>query len=243
MGHGIHSPFVYNFYIGVLNAPINKSDKTYLKKVLQRYKKDRYLIHCPPIGAGSVYKQNQKITVGKFIKNSSIKYRYGRVLYKLAEYFKPGVILELGTGLGLSTFYLALGNTYAKIYTIEACTNKANYAKEQFKKYNLENIELLNEPFENGISRAIEDSGKFDLVFMDGDHSFEKTIQYFNVVLNFSHNNTVLVIDDIYWSEGMKKAWNYIQSSEKVRVTIDLFQLGIVFFKKELSKQNFMIKY
>jgi hypothetical protein len=56
--------------------------------------------------------------------------------------------------------------------------------------------------------------------------------------------NTVLIFDDIYWSKGMTDAWTTIKQNENVRLTIDIFQLGFVFFRTErLAKEDFMLRY
>jgi len=42
----------------------------------------------------------------------------------------------------------------------------------------------------------------------------------------------------------MEQAWETIKSNEAVRCTIDLFFIGIVFFKKEIKeKQHFVIRF
>jgi predicted O-methyltransferase YrrM len=242
-GHGIHSPFVYNFYQHVLGKKISKTDKVFIKRIIRNYRQDDSVIDCPEMGAGSVYSKDTKVQVRQFVNRSSVSLKYGKILYKLAEYFQPSVVLELGTGWGISTVYLRMGCKTSKIYTIEACAEKVNYAKSQFSRHQFANIQTLQDSFENGIFDVSRKEDKFDLVFIDGDHTYENTIHYFNALYDEFHNNTVLVFDDIYWSRGMMKAWKYIRSSEKVSLTIDLFQFGIVFFKKELSKQNFRIKY
>ena len=41
----------------------------------------------------------------------------------------------------------------------------------------------------------------------------------------------------------MEEAWNEIKNHEKVRVSIDLFKMGLIFFKKELSYEQYVIKF
>ena len=82
-----------------------------------------------------------------------------------------------------------------------------------------------------------------DLVFIDGNHQENATISYFKKCLNYSHNDTIFIFDDIYWSIGMENAWEKIKSHSKITLTIDLFHIGIVFIKSELSKENYIIRY
>jgi predicted O-methyltransferase YrrM len=82
-----------------------------------------------------------------------------------------------------------------------------------------------------------------DFVFVDGNHRKEATVNYFNWCLPKVHENTVLIFDDIYWSKGMNEAWDIIKSHPQVTVTIDLFWIGLVYFRKGQEKEDFKIKF
>ncbi len=69
------------------------------------------------------------------------------------------------------------------------------------------------------------------------------TLNYFYQCLEKANSNSVFIFDDIYWSKGMTEAWETIKAHPKVTVTLDLFQLGIVFFRTEQAKQHFVLKY
>ena len=71
----------------------------------------------------------------------------------------------------------------------------------------------------------------------------KNTLEYFNLCLKKIHNETVFVFDDIHWSEEMEEAWNEIKNHSKVRVSVDLFRMGLIFFRKELSYENYVIKF
>ncbi|MFP3859602.1 MAG: O-methyltransferase [Bacteroidales bacterium] len=242
-GHGIHSPFIFSFYRSVLKPPINEPDKVRLKNVISGYKKDESLIHCPLFGAGSVYKASNEVKVKNFIKHSSVNAWTGKVLYNIAGYFKQGNILELGTGLGLSTIYMAMGNPGCIIKTVEGCQEKLEYAKKKFKEEGFKNIQARNGEFGEELPKILDEIQHLDLVFIDGNHNYSSTLNYFNMITLNCHNDSIVILDDIHWSPGMESAWEQIKQHSEVRVTIDLFRLGIVFFKKELSKENFVIKF
>jgi hypothetical protein len=40
----------------------------------------------------------------------------------------------------------------------------------------------------------------------------------------------------------MEEAWEIIKNHEEVKVTIDTFQWGIVFFREEQEKEHFVIR-
>ena len=84
---------------------------------------------------------------------------------------------------------------------------------------------------------------KIDFIFIDGNHRKDATLHYFKLYLLKAHQHSVMVFDDIYWSDGMKEAWAEIRDHESVTVTIDLFWVGLVFFVKDHPKQNFSMRF
>jgi len=88
----------------------------------------------------------------------------------------------------------------------------------------------------SGISNVPE---KLNFVLVnDGD----KILQYFEDCLPKTDENSVLIFNNIYGSEELKKAWQQIKAHPQVTVTIDLFWLGLVFFRKGQAKEDFLIK-
>jgi predicted O-methyltransferase YrrM len=83
-----------------------------------------------------------------------------------------------------------------------------------------------------------------DFAFIDGNHRKEPTEKYFNELLAKTNNDSILVFDDIHWSREMEAAWDTIKNSPAVTCSIDLFFIGIVFFRKEFKeKQHFKIRH
>ncbi|SHG43973.1 Methyltransferase domain-containing protein [Salegentibacter echinorum] len=81
-----------------------------------------------------------------------------------------------------------------------------------------------------------------DLIYFDGNHTREATLDYFEKLLPTSHNDSVFVFDDIHWSPGMEAAWEEIKAHLQVTVSIDTYYLGLIFFRKEQAKQHFKIR-
>jgi predicted O-methyltransferase YrrM len=86
--------------------------------------------------------------------------------------------------------------------------------------------------------------GQIDFVFIDGNHRLEPTLRYFEMLLKHATPNTILVFDDIHWSQEMELAWKSIQENSSVTCTVDLFFLGLVFLRKDFKvKQHFTIRF
>ena len=80
------------------------------------------------------------------------------------------------------------------------------------------------------------------MVYFDGNHQKAATLEYFQHCLQFVNNESFFIFDDIHWSKEMESAWEEIKKHPKVKVTIDTFQWGIVFFRKEQEKEHFIIR-
>ena len=81
-----------------------------------------------------------------------------------------------------------------------------------------------------------------ELIYFDGNHTYESTIEYFNICKENYTENTCFIFDDIYWSKGMTKAWDEICNDQDVLVSIDTFYFGICFFRKNQPKQHFILR-
>lgn len=192
-------------------------------------------------GKGSKIFKNSNRKVAKIAKISGISKKRAQLLIRLITYFKPKTILELGTSIGLSTAALSIGNPEASIITIEGCKNTAKKAEELFSKFNLSNIELVNNEFNNALPK-LTTNNTLDFIYFDGNHQKEATLNYFKQCLVTATNDSVFIFDDINWSKEMQEAWEEIKKNPRVTITIDTYFWGFVFFRTEQAKQHFSIR-
>ena len=241
--HSAHSPFLYEFITKVVyNDSINKNCKA-IENLRTELCKINEKIQISDFGAGSNINNAKKREIKDIAKNSAKNSKFGKLLYRIVKFYEPKNIIELGTSLGISTLYLASANQKSKVYTFEGCKETMKIAKENFYKMNMKNIDLILGDFKNTLKQNLADIKNIDLAFIDGNHKEKPTICYFEECLKYANNNTIFIFDDIYWSKGMENAWEHIKSNKKVTLTVDLFYLGIVFVKSELSKENYIIKF
>lgn len=238
--HGIHSPFVYDLVTQCFYDKKQYSHYQLLKEHRRQLLNSAETIEITDFGKGSrIFKGNQR-RVAKIVTHAGIQPKRQRLLYRLVRYFSSETILELGTSVGLATTALALGNKDGRVITVEGCPNTSEVAETYFKQFKLTNIELITSTFESFFEANQQPA--FDLVYIDGNHSKEHTLQYFHTLLPLIHNDSVLIFDDIYWSESMTQAWEVICAHAEVTVSIDSFYWGLIFFRKEQPKQHFKIR-
>lgn len=238
---GVHSPFVFDIIINCFNK---KTDVNHSKQHLQ-YRKGLLLnkeqIVVTDFGAGSkVFKDNLR-PINKIAKYAGLSKKRANLLINLVNYFKPKTILEFGTSVGLATAAMHLGNSKAKIITLEGCPNTISIAKNKFENFAFDNIKTVTGEFDSSLNK-LNLNATLDFVYFDGNHQKEATLKYFEFCLQYINNNTVFVFDDIHWTKNMEEAWEEIKKHPKVKVTIDTFQWGIVFFRKEQVKEHFTIR-
>lgn len=237
--HGIHSPFVFELYNEVINKKGNYYSFDKIELLRRKLLISNREIDVTDLGTGI----SGKRMLREIAERSAKDKKYCELLFRLTYHFKPATILELGTSLGISTAYLASANPNAKVITIEGCPQTADEAKKNFESLGLNNIESMVGNFDDKLSVVLRQLPTADcrLVFFDGNHRKEPTLRYFNQLLEHTTNDSLFIFDDIHWSDEMEQAWEEIKSHPKVSVTIDLFFLGLVFFRKEQAKENFIL--
>ncbi|HVZ25796.1 MAG TPA: class I SAM-dependent methyltransferase, partial [Sediminibacterium sp.] len=166
------------------------------------------------------------------------------LLFRMVHYYAPSQVLELGTSLGITTAYLASANPLGQITTLEGAPAIAAKAQTHFNQLGLSNIRLVAGNFDETLPSVLNDLGKVDMAFIDGNHRFTPTVAYFEQLLPYVGESGFLVFDDIHWSSEMEAAWKKIQAHPQVTLTIDLFFVGIVFFRPEQKiPQHFSIRF
>ncbi len=238
--YGVHSPFLYEYMTkGLRNKKIIdiKKTKELRKELLQNQKK----IKVTDFGAGSKVFESDMRAISKIASAAGTSKKRGKLLAKTTSYFKPKNILEIGTSLGLSTAFMAAGAPHAKITTLEGCPSTAAVAKENFKKLDLRNIDVIIGEFGESLVWALQNN-TYDLIFFDGNHQKEATIAYFEKCLDAAHDKSIFIFDDIHWTRDMEKAWCEIKNHESVTLSVDTYKWGLVFFSKGREKQHFTIR-
>ncbi len=241
--HGVHSPFVYKLVDEVIYDFAPKPEYKIIEDLRKNLLTDERMIRITDLGAGSLINNNKQKQVKQIAKNALKPKKLAQLIYRLAKNQQPDNIIELGTCLGITTSYLAKAVPQAKVITMEGCPQTAAIAQENFDRLNLKNIHLKIGNFDTNLPLVIADVQKLDFVFVDGNHRKDATLNYFHWCLPKISEDSLLIFDDIYWSKGMKEAWEQIKSHPDVTVTIDLFWIGLVFFKKGRTKEHFKIKF
>ena len=246
--HDLHSPFLYNFYMELIKNEHPFSDFDELNIIRKQLQLNTTTLEITDFGAGSKkisHKGNtNKRQIKQIAKHGIAQKKQAEFLYRLLNKFNPKTIVELGTSVGLTTLYLSKALPKSTIYTIEGCPNLFEFSKELFKTENANNITSINGNFNIEFPKLLQQIDSLDFLYIDGNHAYEPTINYFKLALDKKKSNSIFVFDDINWSDDMKKAWKEICEHKEVTLSLDLFYFGIVFFKTEnKEKEHFVLKF
>ena len=244
--HALHSPFLFALYTQVIRTKTGSKDLfAPIQHLRKQLRKSRQIITIADHGAGSKVNESRQRTIGDIARNSQKPARFGRLLFRLIQRFEAKVVVDLGTSLGMTTAYMAEAtNTYGgRVLTFEGCPETAAVARQNFEKLTVQNVEIVVGNLDETLAPHVTALDPIDFVFFDANHRYEPTVRYFETCLTNIHNDTVFVFDDIHWSGGMEQAWDYIKKHPSVSVTIDLFWVGLVFFRQEQPKQDFILRF
>ena len=243
-GHGVHSPFVFDFIKNVLNDKRQFYAYESVEGIRKQMITDDSVLTIKDYGAGSIVSKTDQRKVSSIARTSLKPAKYGQLLFRIANYYKSNNIVELGTSLGVTTAYLASANTNGKVITMEGADQVAKLARKNFEQLGLENIEMIEGNFDTTLNGALQNLPSVDLAFVDGNHRKQPTLNYFYQLLEKVNESSIFIFDDIHWSKTMEEAWHEISHHSSVTLSIDLFFIGLVFFRPEQKKQqHFTIRF
>ena len=241
--HGLHSPFVFGLYTSVVRHTGTFGAYTRVEARRQELLNRTDSLSVTDFGAGSHRGAGQQRRVADIARMAAKPPHLAQLLFRLVNYFRPATVLELGTSLGLTTAYLAAAGAGHRVITFEGCPNVAAVARETFAALQQGNIDVVEGNIDHTLAPALAALDQpVDFVFFDGNHRYAPTLHYFELCLAHRTDESVFVFDDIHWSAEMEQAWGVISAHPDVTITVDLFHIGLVFFRKKQPKQHFSLR-
>lgn len=262
-GEGVHSPYLFEWVRMVMMDKNSFYIWGDIERCREKMLQDGRVLRFEDFGSGA--KEKGEVTerrVSDLAKNSLTGKRYAQMLSRLVNWlgashslengsgtacsleFRGLTIVELGTSLGVTTAYMAAMDSRNRVVTFEGCKAVANVAKENWKSLNIKNIEcMVGEITADSLQMAVDRMPEqVDVAFIDANHTYASTCKYFDVLAGKVHEKSVIVVDDIHHSKEMEQAWKAICADTRVTSTIDLYQMGLVFFDKHYWRRNYKMR-
>ncbi len=241
--HGVHSPFAYRLVDQVIYDFQAKKIYADIEKLRSELVRDMRSIPITDLGVGSVLNKSKQKKVSTLARNSLKATKVDQLIHRLVADVNPVNIIELGTCLGITTAYLAKAAPNARVISIEECPETVAIALENLEKLQIQNTEICVGNFDELLPAIIKNIPELDLILINGSHTKEAILNYFQWCLPKLSERSIMIFDHIHRSKEMNEAWEYIKGQPKVSVTIDLFQIGLVFVKKGQAKEDFVIRF
>lgn len=262
-GHGIHSPYLFEWVRLVMRG----DDSYYVWSAIEDRRQAMLLDDRPleyvDYGSGKRRvgdESKDKRIVKDIAKGSLSKPKYAQMLARLVNWLgsplyssplrggigdevsagrKGLTIVELGTSLGMTTAYMAAMDSRNRVITYEGCPAVAEIAKANWNALGIKNIDCR--VGEIDVAALAKDLECVDVAYVDANHTYASTCAYFNMLVEKVHEKSVIIVDDIHYSQEMDRAWREICADDRVTSTMDLYQMGLVFFDKHYWKQNYKL--
>lgn len=168
-----------------------------------------------------------------------------QLLFRLVNYLtrtrqQSLTIVELGTSLGITTAYLASPSSRNIVHTYEGAQDILDIAEDVWRKLHLTNIRPVQGNIDLTLPKHCPE--QIDLAYIDANHTCEATLRYFRQLLPTMREHSIMVVDDIYHSPEMTRAWHEIQATPEVTTTIDCYHIGLVFFNPHYLRKHYKIR-
>jgi predicted O-methyltransferase YrrM len=241
--HDVHSPFVFRLLTEAIYQRGRLPSTEKFESIRKNLLNDQTVLEVTDLGAGSSFDGKlKKRTVADITRKFAKPPSYCRMLHRVVQLLKPSLMIELGTSMGISCMYQASANPNGYLYTLEGCPSTANKASENLKFAGIKNAEVITGHFDETLPVLLQKTNGLDYLFVDGNHTCDATLRYFESTLPYCHDQSVIIFDDINWSEGMQEAWKKIINHKQVTISINFYFLGMVFFNEGFSRQQFRLR-
>ena len=236
--YDVHSPYVADFLEHTYGDDrwfyVFSTAETLRKRLLQ----DRTKLSVTDLGAGSAIFDSNQRRLCDVVRYTAISPVLGRLLFRIVCWHKPTTLLELGSSVGISAIYQASAALDASMVTIEGDPALAQLTRSHLREAGLKQVNVLEGDFQQTLPGALQQLKKLDYLYVDGDHRADRTLAYFNQCMAFAHESSLFVFADIHWSSDMEQAWETMRHDPRVTISIDLFDFGLLFFRKENKAQE-----
>lgn len=237
--YDLDAPFVVQFVQEVIFDKRYFRAFDFIEAQRKQLLQNQHAIRVTDYGAGSKVARTQVRQIRDIAKHSAISPKTGQWLFKTVLFAKPRHILELGTSLGISALYLGTARKQTNVITLEGCPQTAEQATRTILQTGTQHIEVRQGRFSDTLEVALNDIETLDLLYVDGDHRLQPTLEYVEKCLTKAHSRSVFILADIHWSSEMEQAWEILSKHTQVRLAIDVFDVGFLFFDERILNYQY----
>lgn len=237
-GYSLQSPFVFQVYQDLQNyLKTQISSNQQIEAVRKHLLSSSQNIKVLDLGAGSKKVNTHQRKVSDITRYSTSPKKYALLYQYFCQLTPANQVIELGTCMGITTQYLAKV-TKGHLYTFEGSEEILQIARSTAQ---LTNASYIQGDISTKLPEILSTLDQIDFALIDANHTYFGATDYFGLLLDKIHKDSIIAIGDIYWSTEMNKAWNEIKDHPQVFLSLDFFECGILFFNPKLKKDHFTL--
>lgn len=238
--YSLQSPLLYNQYKELFKFIEERKNSDleiegFRNQLLQTEKS----IPILDLGAGSKKVNTPIRKLAKITEYSTSSRKYAQLLQYFCSQTAGGIVIELGTCVGITTRYLNKV-TKSQLLTFEASEELIQVAKGDYK---LPKVKFVVGDINFTLPEELKKISKVDFAFIDANHTYEGTMKSFKELISKINAESIIAIGDIHWSKGMEKAWNEIKNIPSVKLSLDFYEIGILLFQFPGEKTNLILDF
>ncbi len=239
LGNGVHSPHLFYMVSMLLYDTNSYYCFREIEKERNRLRCAERIVSVEDYGTG---RRRSSRMLKDIAKTSLASPKESQLLFRIVNYLHPKTVLELGTSLGITTAYLSKATEQGNVYSLEGSKEIAEIARHMLRRLHADNVAVVEGNIDDTLSGILNELHHVDVAFMDANHTEEATMRYFNQIASYCSTQSIVIVDDIYYSRGMYNAWKQIQQDERVSCTMDLYDMGIVFFDPQYLRKHYRMR-
>ena len=240
--HSLQAPGIFRFYDSLKAGLRLRKPICDIETIRGELKKSRTEVGGQDMGAGTnIIQFFGRKTVSSIAKYGISSTKKCLLLTQLASMTKMKVCLELGTSLGIATAYLSGAMPDGVVYSFEGNADLCELADSVWRRLNCNNIQLIRGDIGPSLMPTLQEVGNVDFVVIDANHKKDALSGYFEQIYPFLSSGSIVMIDDIRWSVDMYKGWQALIADERVPLSVEFLNFGLLIFREGLSKQHYIL--
>lgn len=145
--------------------------------------------------------------------------KVNRLLFRLVNYSRPKTLVEVGKGNGDAFRYMQAARSSMDAISVDGSDWKEVHRQLEVELKRKKQIDFLHIAFT----------------------PYYKEV--FDAIFPYLHQQSIVVIGEIYASKGRKEWWKQLAIDERIRLTFDLYDIGLMFLDTKRYKQNFTVNF
>lgn len=171
--------------------------------------------------------------------------RVSQLLFRLTNYLghvqaRPLCILEIGTSVGITTAYLASASSHNRVFTWDKGPVPPTVPQGIWQRLGLHNVQCAD--CEDTLYIHARELGGADMVYLNAPTTYADYMHHLTCIAGCVRENAMVVVHAPHANREVEQAWREICAHTEVSTSMDLWEVGILFFDPHYLKRNYRLR-